>query len=112
MTLKEIIDKSSMLSVKEVRRVTDDYGELVFDNRKLDEWNRVFTDILGPPTKPAGAQPSADDLDLTREYGGIWVNQTLFKREFDDFVLIAMYWPWQDNIHTTLKLAHVRKTSA
>jgi len=109
MTLKEVIDKCSMLNVYEVRRVTDEYGELVFYNKKINEWNQIFVDLLGPATKPAGVQPSEDDLHVTKDYGGIWTDQTLFKREFDDFTLIAMYWPWQDDIHTTVKMARLRE---
>ena len=109
MTLKAIIDKCSMVSVHEVRHVTDHYGELVVYNAKMDKWNQIFVDLLGPPKKPLGVEPSDHDLELTQEYGGIWSNQTLFEKELDDFTLIAMYWPWQDGVHTTVKLAHVSK---
>ncbi len=109
MTLKQIVDKCSLQNVREVRRITDGYVELVFSNKRLDDWNRIFSDILGPAKKPAGIKPSKDDLHLTKDYGGIWVNQTLFSKEFDDSTVIAMYWPWQDDAHTTLKMAHVKK---
>lgn len=109
MKLKQIIDKYGMRNVCEVRRITDDYAELVFYNRKLDRWNKILGDILGPPKKPAGREPSEDDRHLTKDYGGIWVNQTLFRKEFGDFTIMAMYWPWQDDIHTTLKMAQFRK---
>jgi len=109
MSLKEIIDRCGVSNVHEVRHITDEYGELVFYKRKVDEWNRVFSNILGPPVKPAGVEPSQDDRNLAKDYGGIWVNQTLFKKEFDGFTLIAMYWPWQDGVHVTLKMAHLKK---
>lgn len=89
--------------------MTDEYVELVFYNKKLREWDKIFSNILGPAKKPAGVKPSQDDLHLTKDYGGIWVNQTLFTKEFDDFTVIAMYWPWQDHVYTTLKMAHLRK---
>jgi hypothetical protein len=108
MNLKEILDRCNMLNVHEVRHVTDDYAELVFHNRALDEWNRILSDTLGPPKKPAGVEPSENDLELTKDYGGIRVNQTLFMKEVEDSKVIAMYWPWQNGIHTTLKMAHVR----
>ncbi len=109
MTVKQILDRCSMLNVREIRRVTDGYVELVFSNKKLGEWNKVFSEILGPPKKPAGVKPSTEDLHLTKDCGGIWINQTLFSKEFDDFHVIAMYWPWQDDAHTTLKMAHIEK---
>ncbi len=109
MKLKEIVQKCRMQNVHEVRRITDDYVELVFYNRKLDQWNQTFCDILGPPKKPAGVKPSKEDLDLTEDYGGIWISQTLFRKEFGDSTVVAMYWPWQDDVHTTLKMANSKK---
>ena len=109
MTLKEIIEKCGRLSVREKRCITDEYGELVFYNREIDEWNKTFADIFGPAIKPAGSKPTEDDLDLTRDYGGIWIDQTLFRKNFDGVTIIAMFWPWQDAIHTTLKMALVEK---
>jgi hypothetical protein len=108
MNLKEILDRCNMVNVHEVRHITDDYAELVFHNRALDEWNRILSDTLGPPKKPAGVEPSENDLELTKDYGGIRVNQTLFMKEVEDSKVIAMYWPWQNHLHTTLKMAHVR----
>ena len=93
-----------MLSVYEERCITDEYGELVLYNKEINEWNKILADILGPAIKPAGAKPTKDNLHLTKDYGGIWVDQTLFKKEFDDVTVIAMFWPWGDDIHTTLKM--------
>ncbi len=104
MTLREIIEKCSMLGVYDERYITDEYSELVFYNKEIHEWNQILADILGPAIKPAGAKPTKDDLHLTKDYGGIWVDQTLFKKVFDDVTVIAMFWPWQDDIHTTLKM--------
>jgi len=109
MTLKEIIEKCSKLSVYEQRYITGDYDELVFYNREIDKWNKIFTAVLGPPIKPAGVEPTKDDLRLTRDYGGIDDNQTLFKKEFDDVTVIAMFWPWGDDIHTTLKIIFLKR---
>ena len=105
MTIREIIEKCSSLSVREERCISDEYGELVFYTKDMDAWNKTFGDIFGPPIKPVGVKPTENDLYLTQDYGGIWVDQTLFKRECGDVIVIAMFWPWQDNIHTTLKIA-------
>jgi hypothetical protein len=79
MTLHEIIDKCSTLGVYEERCITDEYGELVFYNGEIDEWKKMLADIFGPAIKPAGVKPTKDDLHLTKDYGGIRVDQTLFK---------------------------------
>ena len=109
MLIKEIVDKIGMSNVYEVRRLTDKYGELIFCSKKTDEWSKVFTNILGPAVKPAGVNPTENDLQLTRDYGGIWINQILFKKEIRNVKFIAMFWPWQDDIHTTLKMAFLEK---
>ncbi|MBW1859412.1 MAG: hypothetical protein JRI70_04880 [Deltaproteobacteria bacterium] len=109
MTLKEIIERCSMLRVQERRHQDETYGELVFYNEEVDEWHRIFSELLGPAVKPAEMKPTKDMLQLTEDYGGIQTGQTLFMREFDDLTVIAMFWPWQDDTHTTLKIALLKK---
>jgi hypothetical protein len=104
MILKEIIEKCSTLNVYKKRCITDKYCELVFYSKDIDEWNKVFTDIFGQAIKPVGTKPTKDDLHLTKDCSGIYDNQTLFKKEFDDATIIAMFWPWQDGTLTTLKI--------
>ncbi|MBN3039030.1 MAG: hypothetical protein JW869_06415 [Candidatus Omnitrophica bacterium] len=109
MTVKNIIEKCNSLDISEQRSVSEDYCELVFFNKELEEWNNILTEILGPAKKPPGMDPTQEDDALTEEYGGIFTNQTLFKKDFDDCTIIAMIWPWQDGTHTTLKLAYLKK---
>ena len=109
MTLKDILEKCSNLRIDEKRVITDDYNELVFYNQDIDEWNKIFTELFGSAIKPSGRIPSENDLQLSKDYGGIYDNQTLFKTEFDGTTVIAMFWPWRDDIHTTLKLARLKK---
>jgi len=109
MTLREIFERCSTLRVQERRHQDETYGELVFYNEEIDEWERILSEVLGPPVKPAGTRPTKDLLQLTENYGGIQTGQTLFMREFDDFTVIAMFWPWQDGTHTTLKIALLKK---
>ena len=109
MILKEVVEKCSKLGVDEQRCVSDEYVELVFFNKEIEQWNGMLTDALGPAVKPAGTQPTEGDLHLTKDYGGIHDNQTLFKKDFGDAIAIAMLWPWQDETHTTLKIALLKK---
>ncbi len=104
MILSEIIDKFANLKIYEQRFITDNYDELVFFNNELNEWNRIFVETLGSPIKPAGVEPTAEHLSISANYGGIDGNQTLFRKEFDAVTVVAMFWPWQDNVHTTLKV--------
>jgi hypothetical protein len=109
MTLKQIMERCHMLGVNEQRHRGDAYHELVFYQAEIDQWTKIFSGIFGPAVKPEGAKPTKALLELTRDYGGIWPGQTLFKKDFDDVTVIAMFWPWQDGIHATLKMALLEK---
>jgi len=109
MTLKEILDKCSGFEINEQRCISDEYTEIVFNAKQTDKWNEIFADILGSAVKPPGTKPTVDDLELTKEYGGVYGNQTLFKKDFEKESIMAMFWPWQDNLHTTLKLVLLNK---
>lgn len=108
-TLREIVERCSVLEVEERRHEDETYCELVFYNRDIDAWRTVFSEALGPPVKPAGQKPTKEILPLTQAYGGIRTGQTLFVREFEDVTVIAMFWPWEDDEHTTLKMGLLEK---
>ncbi len=105
MTLNEIISCCNEFTIHEKRCVTDEFIELVFPNAEIGEWQRVLTAFLGPPSKPEGQEPSEKDMALTANTGGIRIDQTLYENEFEEGVIIAKFWPWQDNVHTTLRMA-------
>ncbi len=105
MTLNEILVRCSKLKIHEERNINDEYYELVIYNKDIDEWQKIFNELLGEPRKPKGVAPSKDDLDLTKESGGIRINQTLYEKKFEDVIIIAKFWPWDDDVHTTLKMA-------
>lgn len=109
MTLKDILKKCNELNIYEERAVDDNYFELVFYTKEVDQWNKLFAEILGSATKPSGRKPTPSDLALTKEYGGVFDNQTLFKKDFEDVTIIAMFWPWQDEVRTTLKVSRIKK---
>ena len=108
-TLKEIIERCSVLSIEERRHQEESYCEIVFYNREIDAWHSVLSEALGPPVKPAGNKPAEDMARLTQAYGGIRTGQTLFVREFEGVTVMAMFWPWEDGKHTTLKMAVLEK---
>ena len=61
------------------------------------------------PENMQGCLPTAGDLDLTRQTGGIRIEQTLFEKKTGDWTVIAKLWPWKDGLHTTLKMALLRE---
>ena len=110
-TLNEIIERCSGLNVVTKRELTDEYGELVFSSKDIDKWRKILTDILGPAVKPEGVKPAKENKKITSDYGGIRRDQTLFRKEFDSVVIIAMFWPWSDGESVTLKLACLQNKS-
>lgn len=104
MNLKQIIDRYELLDIHEKRSVEDKYVEVVILNKQIGKWNEMALEIFGPALKPAGVKPTRDVFRLTKQYGGIRDDQALFKKELDGNVVLAMFWPWQDGIHTTLKM--------
>jgi hypothetical protein len=109
MSLKKIIDKCSGLRIIEKRRASDIYNELVFPTAETDAWDNALSPTLGPAVKPKGRKAAKEDAALAKPFGGIHPNQTMYKKDFGEFTIIAMFWPWQDRKHTTLKLALIKK---
>ena len=109
MNLKEIVSRFSGLHIEEIRSSSEDAQELVFTNERIEEWDKVFQEILGPAVKPKGTKPTKEDSQLTADYGGIFANQTLYRKEFGDETIVAMLWPWQDGVHITLKMVLLKK---
>ena len=103
--LKDIIGKVKTLEIHEERTITDSYCEVVFKNTELDKWTNMLAESLGDPVKPAGMKPAKDDLKVTKDFNGIYVNQTLYKKQMDGATVVAMLWPWGSGDLTTLKLA-------
>ncbi len=104
-SLNEILSKFSELAIHESRSTHDEYYEIVIYNKEIDQWETILAEVLGTPIKPKGIEPNADHVKITEKSGGIWVNQTLFSKNFDNSTVIAKLWPWDDDTHTTLKMA-------
>ena len=112
MALREIVEKCNILNIYDKREITDDYCEIVFYSKDVEEWTKILADFLAPAVKPQGVEPTKDDSRLTENYGGIRSHQTLFKKEYGDVVIIAMFWPWGDGSHTTLKMVFLQSRKA
>ncbi len=106
--LERIEKKLGELAVSKQRKRTDNYSELVFFNKDLKKWDRALTGILGPPMKSKWKKPDENLTVITRGFGGIRVGQTLYFKEFEDCKVLAMFWPWKDKTHTTLKLSMIK----
>ena len=105
MILNDVLEKCSQMTINQTRSTSDEYVELVFYTKDLVAWDQILTDTLGSPVKTPKQKAEKDDSRITEQFGGVWAGQTLFKKDNEDSTIIAMLWPWGDNVHTTLKLA-------
>jgi len=104
MSFEEIILALQELPVDQKRSEAEDYFEAVFLVENEQQWDDVLSDLLGEPLKVSGQKPAKYHKELTKELGGIWEQQTLFYREIDSLKILAMFWPWSDKTHITLKI--------
>ncbi len=92
----------------EERVLTEDYAEFVILSKDVKKWTQVFLESMNN-VKPKGVEPSEEQLLITKEFGGIYRDQTLFLNDMGDASIIAMFWPWEDSEHTTVKIAVFRQ---
>lgn len=100
----DILEQIKPLEVREERSRTENYYEAVVFNRDLDQWSAQLEVHLGPAAKPAGQNPSHEVKVLTEGFGGIRKEQIFFYKAFETFAVVAMFWPWGDKQHSTLKM--------
>ena len=113
MELIEIITKISHLEYAQKKYHVDKHGEyaqLVFSNSQIEDWLVSITELMGDPLKTAGEPVTDDIIDLTEDFGEIFDHQTLFYRKIGDQRMIAMFWPWNNQESTTLKLMILNKS--
>jgi hypothetical protein len=105
-SLETLLEKAHDLKIVETRCSTHEYVEIVIDNDEIYRWEEILRSQLGEPVSPSGSKPAKEHLRLTDEYGGIRNDQVLYKYDNDDgSIIIAMLWPWGNNLFTTLKMA-------
>ena len=109
MKIQEITEKFGNLKIFEKRCINDAYAEIVFFTEQLDHWRKILEDSLGPAVKRSGLEPSKNHKKVADAFGGIFFNQTLFQKNYDDMMVVAMFWPWQNGKQVTLKIAATRR---
>ena len=102
MTLEAIINQVQSLPIKEIRKATADYCEIVLANEQVDACQGILEAALGPPVKQAGEVVTEDLLALTEDFGEIVDHQILYVEKGTENAIVAMLWPWRDDVHTTL----------
>jgi hypothetical protein len=105
---QEILEKCGHLEIKREKKVTPDYVELVFFVRDTAAWMKLLSGIFGKAVKPTWQKPTGRDHQLTKEFGGIRTEQTLFMKDFNGYTVLAMVWPWKDKTLCSLKIPLIR----
>ena len=105
--LERMDEKFKPLNICKSRKASPTYREIVFFNKDMKKWDRVLTGSLGEPVNSKWKNPEKNMEKMTRKYGGIRKGQTLYIKEFENFSIMAMIWPWKDKCHSTLKLSVV-----
>lgn len=108
MTLDEIIKSAAAIEVFEDRGANASYAELVFNTKDAGRWDDILKKFLGAAVKTSGSPPSSAHSDLTRPFGGVYKDQTLYHHKAAGVEIIAMFWPWQNGQQVTLKLAKLK----
>jgi hypothetical protein len=78
--------------------------EAVLFNKEMDKLRPRLENLLGSAVFPSQNDLSAQISQHIDAYGGIASGQTLFYTNIKNDVIFAMLWPWQDGLHTTIKI--------
>lgn len=109
MDLKQLVSKLGELRVCQKRVSSPVYEEWVIFAEDMGRWEHLCSELLGPATKPKGEKTSPLAFALTVDFGGINDDQVLYHKESGEMSVIALFWPWQNGVHVTLKLACFKK---
>lgn len=87
---------------EQLRQDRDDYFEAVVVKSVLAKLVAAMEKFLGCAISPA--QLPKDMEKALKEYGGIMKGQALYFKDTGSEKIIAMLWPWQDQVRTTVKI--------
>lgn len=105
MTFPELVGQLKKFPLDEVRKEYDGYFEFVVSVKHLMNLYPLFERYYGVPFKPAGIAPSSKAQEVTKKYGGIQTQQTLYFASREEISDCAMIWPWNDGLRATVKMA-------
>ena len=105
MSFEELVLQLKAIPFDELRKQYEGYFEFVLSNQHLKHLYPVLEKYFGTPFKPAGLSPTKQAEDITKKYGGIQKQQTLYFLQQNGDASCAMLWPWNDGHRVTVKLA-------
>ena len=105
MKFKELVGQLKQIPCEEIRKEDEGYYEFVIATRQLTQLYPIFEGYFGVPFKPPGIAPSEKAKNVTKNYGGIQKQQTLYYIHREGLSNCAMIWPWGDGSRATVKMA-------
>ena len=105
MIFVDLIRQLKKIPFDEIRKEYEGYFEFVISARHLAHVYPLFENYYGVPFKPPGMAPSDKAQSVTKNYGGIQKQQTLYYAKRGEVSDCAMIWPWNDGSRATVKMA-------
>ena len=105
MTFDDLIKSFKKIPFDEIRKEYEGYFEFVISTRYLAHLYPILEGYYGVPFKPPGIHPSNEARSVTKNYGGIQKQQTLYYMNREGVSDCAMIWPWNDGSRATVKMA-------
>jgi hypothetical protein len=104
MAFQQIRDDLKSITFDTLRLDCDNRFEAVIVKEEMQKLTTRLESFFGSPAWPSSKQLSFQVRQLIEGFGGITQGQTLYFRDTGDDTVLAMLWPWQDGLHTTLKV--------
>ena len=109
MTFSELIQEVKKHPSAEIRFDNDHRFEFVVTVHTALRLQHALEEYFGFALKPASKAPDQAAKSVARNFGGIRKDQTLYCREEDDQIHLAMIWPWSDGQTATVKIFNLTK---
>jgi hypothetical protein len=100
---KSIREEINCLEFEALRTDCDNYFEAVVVKSELTKLNDRLKKPSGEPAWPSKTRLSFKMEEAVNGFGGIMPGQTLYCKDGTESFL-AMLWPWQDGVRTTVKI--------
>ncbi|MDD5432644.1 MAG: hypothetical protein PHO70_06650 [Candidatus Omnitrophica bacterium] len=104
MELDKLRDELKAVTFDSKRLDCDNHFEAVIIKDELEKLVKRLENVFGKPVWPSGKRLSFQLEEAIKSYGGIMPGQTLYFLEEEKKEVFAMLWPWQDGVHTTVKI--------
>ncbi|MDP3919273.1 MAG: hypothetical protein Q8R76_00480 [Candidatus Omnitrophota bacterium] len=104
MTFEELLAAMKKIKCDEMRKGEAGYLEMVITKSEMAPMTSVLQSYFGEPLKPEGQAPSGDANQVSKPYGGIRRDQTMYHHKSEANTEVALLWPWGNGTSITVKV--------